>query len=195
MTRLGIVIVTTVLLLAACTGEEEPGENAANVESTEGTEDRVPDSAAQQTLDEGGLLENGAVAFGPTTPDEEFHPAVCDYVFGTAEQVGEAAGLTGDVALGEGGPLQLGGNGSGVRCTYTVDGVDALMVQLWSQEMDVAPEEEDVVTVQLPVQTAGSEHFALAAVHPEYDGPLTLDEAAATALLEDAGTRWSGGSV
>lgn len=195
MRRLGIALATTALLLAACSGGEESEEPTG----AEGTADDqgAADGSAQQELEEAGLLEDGAVAFGPTTPGEEFDPAICDYVFGTPEELGEVVGVPGQLERAGGGAAQHGGNGSGVQCTYAVDGAEALVLRLWDQELEVDPEHEDLLIVQAVVDENqfGYPVYGLAGLSQEDDGSLGLDEDTATALLEDAATRWSGGSA
>src|SRR5690606_16717039 len=96
------------------------------------------DGAAADVLAEAGLLDDeGRVAYGPVVPDAEFDAVICEYVFGTTDEVIELAGLPADAVLLDGsGPAQLGGGGGGVRCGYGEggEGGDAMLaVRVWNK--------------------------------------------------------------
>lgn len=178
--RLAIAAMTVTFLLTGCS--DDGGDNS-----------KEP-SASEQLLVEEGLLKDGVVSLGPAGPtDEAVNQAICDYVFGSPEEVAATADVDGEVALTEdSGYEQLGGNGNGAQCVYTVDGEDAFGLWLWSDERELDDEDVEFVVAEVQVDSG---RFGLMMRAPDWDGDLGVDEAAATEWLEDAGTRWGGSSV
>ena len=180
MKRLAIVALSITCLLGAC--------------SDKGGESSDETSASKELLIEEGLLEGDVVSLGPVGPtDEAVNHAICDYVFGPPQDAATTAEVDGEVALTQAsGFEQLGGNGSGIQCIYTVEGDEAFGLSLWSKEREVDQDDADFVVAETAVS---NDQFGLVARSPKWDGDLGLDEGAATEWLEDASTRWGGSSV
>ncbi len=220
MKRIAIAAVAFACLLGACSNEggersdettstsapETPDETTSTSTSAPEMSDETTSTSAPETpggttatlageklLIEEGLLEGGVVSLGPVGPtDEAVNHAICDYVFGSPEVVATTAEVDGDVALTEeSGFAQLGGNGSGVRCVYTVEGEDAFGLRVWSKEQEI----DDDANIVVADTAVNGGRFALMVRAPDWDGNLGLDEDAATEWIEDAATRWGGSSV
>lgn len=163
-------------------------------------QDTTLDRPSEEILAEAGLLEDGAIVLGPAPPqDEQVNLAVCDYLFGTPDEIAATVGLEdgAEIALAPGsGHRNLGGAGGGPQCLYFIDGVDALGLLIVNKEIeDMEGADESLVGSTTLQSTDGRDHFGYVAVNPEWDGTITLDEAGAIALLQDAATRWGGASV
>lgn len=211
MRRIGTILSASAiagLLLAGCSGGSDPDEGTtedaaqttsddAGASGGDGAEETGaaadPDASADEVLREAGLLEGDQVVLGPTSPDDPaVQRAICDYVFGTTDEVIERSGIVGELALlDSSGYSQLGGNGDGLQCVYDVDGEDGLGILLWSQELP--PIEEDDGT-QIVASGQFGEHWGAVAYAPTFTGDV-MDEDAAAAWLDDAATRWGGASV
>lgn len=154
------------------------------------------DRPSEEILAEAGLLEDGAVSLGPAPPqDETVQLAICDYLFGTPEDVASVAGAApgSEVLLAPGsGHRNMGGSGGGPQCLWTVDGEEAFAAVIWAPEIE---DEDDDGSLLASTPLEGSDYFGYVAVNPEWDGRLSLDENGAIDWLEDAGTRWAGASV
>lgn len=119
-----------------------------------------------------------------TVPKDDVQHAICEYVVGTADQVGKAAKLSGTVALDpDSGFKNLGGNGMPLTCQYSSDGKTVFQV-LFSDNPDLDPSgASHVVDVKLTGDWTGLIGYA-----PDYQGDA-LDESLGRQWLTAAGGR------
>lgn len=225
MRRLGVALATTTLLLTACGGADEtadattgtqapPEDSPATVggdadsddgtDSDEGTDrdertaagDTVLNRPSEQILAEAGLLVDGAISLGPAGPeDESVNLAMCDYLFGTPEEVAAVVGADAgsQVVLAPGsGFRNNASSGSGPQCLWTVDGSEAFGAAIWSQELG-DPVDDDALLASTVLEETN--YVGYVAVNPDWDGALGLDEDGAIEWLHHAGTRWGGQSI
>lgn len=139
-------------------------------------------------------LQDGRVSIGPGAPQEqEVNLAMCDYLFGTADEVAERAGVDGEVVLDEESGFSYNGSApSRMGCVYLAEGTEAFMVGLQDRELEVEDEHAELV-VALTELPSGWYGFVVS--NPDWDGRLALDEAAALDWLQDADTRWGGAGI
>lgn len=172
-------------------GEGQTGEPTAD----QGTAAPPLDRPSAEILEEAGWLTDGKITIGPVGPQDEpeIDLAMCDYLFGSPEQVAQTVGVQGTVELaaGESGFAQLGGTGGGVRCLYLVDGAEAFGAIMWNKELEdgVGGDSGLVLQEQMPGGDIG-----IVAINPDID-TVAIDEDTARAWLQDADTRWGGQSV
>lgn len=144
MRRLCLAAVSAALLLTACDGGDD---TAPDVDALPGGE------AGREVLEESGRLRDGVLSPGEVVPDDPaYHRAVCDYLFGSADEVAQVLGLEGDVALaGSSGEVSLGGNGWGYRCGYGSGDEAEAALMLWSQEIEFGEDSEAITVVNTEV--------------------------------------------
>jgi hypothetical protein len=213
MGRIAAALAATVLLLAACGDDDDaatpettavdPVEDLTDETTTteaEGTtttteaDGEIPDLAGAEVLAEAGMLRNGEARVGATAPDDPaIQAALCEYVFGGLDEIGSLTGLPGEIELyDDSGFDSQPGEGYGLLCLYVADGVEALAVALWSEEIPTDDADDGVnIVLNGPV---GNDHHGVVAYGPDYDGPQ-MDEITADAWMADAATRWGGASV
>ena len=122
------------------------------------------------------------VRFGESAPAADVQKAICTYLFGTPEEVGDTAGLDGKVTLHhDSGYRSAGGNGIGFECGYDVKGKTRFGMVLWSRDLGEMGKVSHPVTVQA-ARRAGR----LRGVHPGLRRQGDV-EAAATVVAEGGG--------
>lgn len=190
MRALGTALVALALPLTACSdgggssdSPEEPGTSTAQGSQPGG-------SAGRDVLEEAGLLdESGVVTVDEQPEDAAVQTAICDYVFGTGDEVAETAGLTGEITLADGsGWEELGRGQSGLNCFYEdADGI-RLLLNVWSAKNELAGQDSAHV-----VQAEVDDGWASMAYHPNFSGE-PLDDDRARTWLVSAADRVSSGS-
>lgn len=133
--------------LSACSDDSSvttPNEG----DPTESSESSGPPggTSGSDVIDEYDRLEDGRVFSGITNVgDDEFDAAVCEFLFGTPEEVAAYAGLSGDVHLvPESGERNSGGGGSGYRCGWGTSDDPDFFLELWSIPADREPTDEEL---------------------------------------------------
>jgi hypothetical protein len=149
-------------------------------------------TSGKSVLQSHHLLDTkGRVAPGPTAPKgSNVNAAICNYVFGTADEVGAVAKLDGTVTLSKNsGYLYSGGNGSGVECVYEISGKAQFELVIWDKKAPGTARTKHQVTIDLPDQFYGASAYA-----PSYHG-ATIAASDVKRWLRDAATRVAHGSV
>lgn len=133
----------------------------------------------------------GRVSPGPTAPKgASVNAAICDYVFGTADEVGTVAELDGTVTLSKhSGYLYNGGNGSGVECVYQIGGETRFELVIWDKKAADTSGPKHEVMLDLP-----NRFYGVSAYAPSYHGTAIAASDAKRWLREAAG-RVNHGSV
>ncbi len=183
MRILGAIAAAAVVAITGCSSGSGPG--AARDELPGGTSGKSV-LQAQHLLD-----ADGRVAPGATAPEgANVNTAICNYVFGTADEVGAVAKLDGTVTLSKNsGYLYSGGNGDGVECVYEISGKAQFELVIWSKKAPATAGPKHQVTVDLPDQFYGASAYA-----PSYHG-AAISASDAKRWLRDAAKRVAHGSV
>ena len=127
------------------------------------------------------------VRFGESAPADDVQEAICAYLFGSPEEVGDTAGLDGKVSLHEdSGYRSAGGNGIGFECGYDVKGKTRFGMVVWSRDLGSMGKASHPVTVKLHDGLVG-----YAAYTPGFDGDA-VSKATARSWLKAAGGRAQG---
>jgi hypothetical protein len=133
------------------------------------------------------LDDKDRVRFGESTPAASVQKAMCSYLFGTPEEVGDTAGLDGKVTLhGGSGYRNAGGNGIGFECSYDVKGKTRFGMVLWSRQLGKMGKVAHPVTLRLHDGLVG-----YAAYIAGFDGKA-ISKARARSWLRAAGGRTQG---
>lgn len=178
-----MVVVTISTIVTGCSSGS--GQEPAPVGLPGGT-------SGKDVLQAHHLLDaKGRVAPGPTAPTgRKVNAAICDYVFGTADEVGTTAKLDGTVTLFKhSGYLYAGGGGSGVACTYNVGGKAQFELVIWDKKSTAPNGATHMVTIDLPNGFHGASAYA-----PSYHGEA-IATADAKRWLQQAAERVTHGSV
>ena len=127
------------------------------------------------------------VRFGESSPADDVQEAICAYLFGTPEQVGETAGLKGKVSLhDDSGYRSAGGNGIGFQCGYDVKGKTRFGMVMWSKKVESLGKASHPVTVKLHDGLVGYAVYASG-----FDGDV-ISKSTARSWLKEAGSRAQG---
>lgn len=169
---LGLVVVLS-LFLAGCgsQGSELPGG----------------DSGKDVLSDHNWLDGKDRVRFSESAPAENVQKAICEYLFGTPEEVGDAAALDGTVSLHKNsGYRSAGGNGIGFECGYDVKGKTKFGMVLWSRDVGSMGKASHQVKIRLHDGL-----FGYSAYTAGYGGDA-ISEARARSWLKAAAARAQG---
>jgi hypothetical protein len=127
------------------------------------------------------------VRYGESAPAANVQKAICTYLFGTPEEVGDTAGLDGKVTLhDDSGYRSAGGNGIGFECGYDVKGKTRFGMVLWSRDLGEMGKVSHPVTLRLHDGLVG-----YAAYTPGFGGQA-ISKTRARAWLKAAGARAQG---
>ena len=176
--RLGGLLLASALVLTAC-GSESSG----------GSSSELPGGSAGKSVlaDHDFLDKDDRVRFGESKPADEVQSAICDYLFGTPEEVGDVAKLKGKVTLHEESGFNSGGStGIGFQCGYVVSGETTLAMVIWTKNEDQSDEGTHVVTKKLREGLYGYSAYA-----PGYDGSA-MSKGVAVKWLTQTGKRVAG---
>lgn len=133
------------------------------------------------------LDEDDRVRFGESKPEQEVQSAICNYLFGKPEEVGDVAKLKGKVTLNEGSGFSSGGSsGIGFQCGYDVSGETALAMVIWTKSSEETGEAEHVVTKKLREGLYGFSAYA-----PGFEG-TAMSKGVAGKWLTQTGKRVAG---
>jgi hypothetical protein len=172
-----------VVVVSGCSSGSGPGA----------APDRFPGgTSGKSVLQAHHLLDaNGRVSPGATAPKGAIvNTAICDFVFGTADEVGAVAKLDGTVTLSKNsGYLYDGGDGDGVECVYETSGKAQFELVIWDKKAPATAGPEHQVMVDLPDQFYGASAYA-----PSYHG-AAIAASDAKRWLRDAAKRVAHGSV
>jgi hypothetical protein len=169
---LGLVVVLS-LVLGGCgsQGSDLPGG----------------DSGKDKLSDHHWLDSKDRVRFSEAAPADDVQKAICDYLFGTPEEVGDTAGLEGTVSLHEdSGYRSAGGNGIGFECGYDVKGKTRFGMVLWSRDLGSLGKASHKVKIRLHDGLVGYSAYAAG-----YAGDV-VSESRARSWLKAAGGRAQG---
>jgi hypothetical protein len=130
-------------------------------------EDLPGGTAGKDVLADNDLLVDGQIRMGTGEPDEvEVHRALCDYLFGTVDEVADTADLDGDVSYADGsGYRSEGESGGGFVCGYQAGDEAVFSLLVWDRDPGSPGDAEGVVVVPLP-----GERYGVSAYAPGYEG-------------------------
>ena len=155
--RLGGLLLASAIVLTGCGSESEGGSGSEPPGGTTGK---------SVLADHDFLDEKDRVRFGESEPAAEVQFAICDYIFGEPDEVGDAAKLEGEVTLNEdSGFNSAGSNGIGFQCGYDVAEETELVMVIWTENIDDPGDAEHVVTKKLREGLYGYSAYA-----PGYTG-------------------------
>jgi predicted small lipoprotein YifL len=174
MRTLGLALVVVLALLLAGCGSEGPDLPGG-------------DSGKDVLTDHHWLDSKDRVRFSESSPADDVQAAICAYLFGTPDEVGDAAGLDGKVSLHEdSGYRSAGGNGIGFECGYDVKGKTRFAMVVWSRDVGSTGKASHEVTVKLHDGL-----FGYSAYEAGYGGDA-ISQARARSWLKAAGARAQG---